>query len=146
MKKFKQNSKKRNKSWLTKGLEKACKKKNKLYKEFLNHPTKEKEDTYKKYRNRLTAIMRCQKKMYYEQLLQKYKRNIKATWSVLNKVINNSNDRCYPTKIVKSDNSVTEDIESMVNEFNDYFVNVGPNLAKEIPFIGGKDETFNLTE
>ena len=32
----------------------------------------------------------------------------------------------------------------MVNEFNDYFVNVGPNLAKEIPLIGG-NETLNLT-
>lgn len=145
VKKFTQNSKNRRKSWLTKGLEKACKKKNKLYMEFLKHRTKEKEDNYKKYRNRLTSIVRCQKKMYYEQLFQKYKRNIKATWSVLNKVIKNRNDRCFPTNIVKSDNSVTEDIESMVNEFNDYFVNVGPNLAKEIPLIGGKDETFNLT-
>lgn len=149
VKKFTQNSKKRRKSWLTKGLEKAWKKKTKkkpkLYMEFLKHRTKEKEDNYKKYRNRLTSIMQCHKKMYYEQLLQKYKKNIKATWSVLNNVIKNHNVRCFPTNIVKGDNSVTEDIESMVNEFNDYFVNVGPNLAKEIPLIGGENETFNLT-
>ncbi len=129
-----QNSKKRRKSWITKGLEKACKKKNKLYMEFLKHRKKEKEDNYKKYRNRLTSIMRCQKKMYYEQLLQKYKKNIKATWSVLYKVIKNCNGRCFPTNIVIGDNSVIEDIESMVNEFNDYFVNVGPNLARDSPY------------
>ena len=143
VKKLTQNSKTRRKSWITKGLEKSCKKKNKLYREFLKHRTKEKEDNYKKYRNRLTSIMRCQKKMYYEQLLQKYKKNIKATWSVLNKVIKNCNDRCFPTNIAIGDNTVIEDIESMVNKFNEYFVNIGPNLAKEIPLVGG-NETFNL--
>lgn len=60
-------------------------------------------------------------------------------------MIKNHIDGRFPTSIVKGDNSVTEDIESMVNEFNHCFGNVGPNLAEEIPLIGGKNETFNFT-
>lgn len=37
---------------------KACKKKNQLYEEYIKHQTKEKEDKYKKYKNKLTDIMR----------------------------------------------------------------------------------------
>ena len=44
----------KDKPWITKGLEKACKKKNILYKQFLTSCTKEAESKYKKYKNKLT--------------------------------------------------------------------------------------------
>uniref|UniRef100_A0A8C6VZ07 Reverse transcriptase domain-containing protein n=1 Tax=Nothobranchius furzeri TaxID=105023 RepID=A0A8C6VZ07_NOTFU len=127
---------------MTKGLERACKRKNKLYKIFLTNGTKENEDKYKKYRNRLTTILRYEKKSYYEKLLQKSQNNIKPTWSVLNKIIKNQNNICFPTCIVKEGNVAIKNIESIVNEFNDYFVNVGPNLAKEISVPGRHDDKF----
>lgn len=42
--------------WLTKGLKNACKKKNALYRNFIRKRTKEAEDKYKKYKNKLTSI------------------------------------------------------------------------------------------
>lgn len=42
------------KPWFTRGIQKACKRKNKLYKDFLRKKTKEAECTYKQYKNRLT--------------------------------------------------------------------------------------------
>lgn len=38
-----------------------------------------------------------------------------------------------------------EDTENIINEYNDYFVNVGHNLAKEISAPGGNDKTFDST-
>ena len=32
-----------------------------------------------------------------------------------------------------SDGSVTDDKQTVAEKFNDFFVNVGPNLAKKIP-------------
>ncbi len=61
-------SKYADKPWITKGLQNACKKKNVLYKEFIKHRTKEAENKYKKYKNKLTSIMRSSKKMYYSKL------------------------------------------------------------------------------
>ncbi|WP_227487742.1 hypothetical protein, partial [Nocardioides malaquae] len=43
--------------WITKGLQNACKKKNTLYREFIKLRTKEAENRYKKYKNKLTNIM-----------------------------------------------------------------------------------------
>lgn len=76
VKEFRRNITKNRKPWVTKGLEKACTKKNRLYREFLKHRTKDKEDKYKIYKNRLTSIMRSHKKAYYDQLLQSYKNDI----------------------------------------------------------------------
>ena len=50
------------KPWITKGLLNACKKKNKLYKDFIKYKTKAAERQYKVYKNKLTMIMRQVKK------------------------------------------------------------------------------------
>lgn len=53
--------------WLTKGLQNACKKKNYLYKEYVRTRTKEAETKYKKYKNKLTHIIRTSKRDYYKR-------------------------------------------------------------------------------
>ena len=60
------------KPWITRGPENACKNKNVLYKQFLQIRTKEAENKYKKYKNKLTSILRTNKKDYFnKQLVQK---------------------------------------------------------------------------
>ena len=44
-----------NDPWITKGIVNACKKKNSLYKAFLRVRTKEAENKYKKYKNKLNS-------------------------------------------------------------------------------------------
>ena len=44
--------------WITKGLQNACKKKNTLYREFIRLKTVEADNKYKKYKNKLTHIIR----------------------------------------------------------------------------------------
>ena len=56
------NHKYNNNQWITKGLQNACKKKNTLYREFIKRRKREAEDKYKKYKNKLTNIMRTCKK------------------------------------------------------------------------------------
>ena len=72
---------------MTKSLIKSCRKKNKLYKNYINYKIPVNEITYKRYRNRLTSILRYCEKKYYSDLLVKYSNNIKKTWSVLNDII-----------------------------------------------------------
>ncbi len=66
--------------------------------------------------------MRWQEKDLSNQLLQKYKKNIKATWNVLNKVVKNHNDKDFPTYIVKNYSLVIENIEEIVDEFSDFLL------------------------
>lgn len=107
--------------WMTKGLVKACKKKEQLYKDFIKHRTKDKAYKYKQYRNRLTTIIREQKQNYYRILLGKYKANIKATWDVIKEVIDQHNISTLPTYIVKDDSSRVENVQEIANEFNIFF-------------------------
>lgn len=79
------------KPWMTKSLQKACKKKNLLHKKYLKLRTSESEDKYKLYKNKLTSIMRLQKKEYYNKILEnskkKQQKNIQQTWKVISHII-----------------------------------------------------------
>ncbi len=43
--------------WMSKGLQNACKKKNALYRNFIKQKTREAENKYMKYKNKLTNII-----------------------------------------------------------------------------------------
>ena len=128
------------KPWITKGLQNACKKKNKLYKDFIKSRTTVNENKYKEYKNKLTIIMRQAKKEYYNKRLEENKHNLKGTWNILNQVIGNTKvSTDLPTYFTNDNKKVIENMNEVVNEFNSFFVNVGPSLAKAIPQDGQGD-------
>ena len=64
---------------------------------------------------------------------KKSKHAIKTTWKILNKVINKNKTSSRPPDIFKDDDaSRITNINDIVNKFNNFFANVGPNLAKKI--------------
>ena len=125
-------NKKDSKPWFTNGLRNACKKKNTLYKQFLRCQNKTVEEKYKKYKNKLTNILRCSEKSYYDDLLKLNQNDIKGTWKVLNSIVKKSNySACYPEHFLENNKNISSKID-IANGFNNFFVNVGPNLAKDI--------------
>ena len=76
------------KPWMTKSLINACKKKKILYRQFLKKRTDECESKYKRYKNKLTSILRYCEKQYYTDILYLNKGNIKETWKIINSLIN----------------------------------------------------------
>ncbi len=52
---------------MTKSIAKSVRKKNKLYKKFLCHPTTNNEHKYKQYKNKLNHIIKIAKKKHYEE-------------------------------------------------------------------------------
>lgn len=62
-------------------------KKNYLYRLFFKLRTKDAENRYKKYKNKLVSIIRRQKRDYYTKLLDKNKNSTKNTWGVINSVL-----------------------------------------------------------
>jgi len=119
--------------WMTKGLQNACKKKNNLYKVFIKLKTKEAENRYKLYKNKLTDVLRIAKKCYYKKLLIDNKTSIKGTWEVLNSIIKKGLKKTtYPEYFVDAHGEhLTKN--RVVNSFNDFFVNIGRDLASSIP-------------
>lgn len=132
------------KPWMTKGLQKACNKKNQLYKKFLQQRTSDSEGKYKHYKNKLTTIMRTQKKEYYSKILKDSKNNIQRTWKVINHIIQNkSNTSELPDYFINKTNNRVDDLKNIVDEFNDYFVDEGTSLARQIIVSDDKKHMFN---
>jgi hypothetical protein len=62
----------------SKGLLTFVKHKNTLYKKFVRKPTSATEKMYKKYKNKLTRLLRITKHIYYEMQLQSVKSDINS--------------------------------------------------------------------
>ena len=130
------DSKINSKPWITSGFKKSIRKKNSLYKKFINSPTDENHAKFKQYRNKLNSLLRKSKKQYYSNTLEKSKSDIKQTWNILKNLLNSNKGRSnYPKsfklyeqgKIVNNDNC-----HQISNAFAEYFTNIGKNLSKEI--------------
>uniref|UniRef100_A0A672FVC1 Reverse transcriptase domain-containing protein n=1 Tax=Salarias fasciatus TaxID=181472 RepID=A0A672FVC1_SALFA len=132
VKEFYSRAKHKLRPWLTKGIINACKKKNNLYKLFIKSKTKEAEQKYKLYKNKLTDVIRTSKQLYYRKKLNESKSNIKETWNVLNGLIKSGSSKStYPDYFIDK-NGGNHNMINIVNSFNNFFVNVGPELAATI--------------
>ena len=127
-----------NKPWLTRSLINACHKKNSLYEQFISNRSIENETKYKRYRNKLTSILRACEKKYYNDLIIQNKSDIKATWRIINSVVKNKDHPQLPVEFKNSSGYKISGEKNIAHEFNKYFVNIGPNLADEIPSSEGK--------
>ena len=130
------------KPWLSRGLLKSINKKNRLYKRYLGNPTPQKEERYKKYKNKLTHSLRIAKRLYYEEKLESTKSNIKRTWKILNEILNRKTKPVKLPSVFKYDNRETSNADEIANGFCEYFTNIGPNLAKNIPTSSNSHRSF----
>ena len=65
---------------------KSIKRKNKLYKQFLQSRNPVIESKYKTYKNKLTHSIRIAKRIYFDKRLTDNKSNMKETWKILNSI------------------------------------------------------------
>ena len=71
-------------------------------------------------------------KDYYNELITLNKNDIKRTWTIIKEIINKNKKRNVQTNFKMSDNSITTDKLLIAETFNEFFINVGPNLAKSL--------------
>ena len=77
------------KPWITEGILKSSKRKNRLYALYLKRKTDYYKTKYINYKNKLTTIIRCAKKQYITSVFNSVKGNIANTWKERNKLIGN---------------------------------------------------------
>ena len=84
---------------------------------------------YTKCRNKLNSLIKVAKKKY---LSYKEKCNIKDTWKLINSLLNKSQPKHNPSYFVH-DNMEVRGHRNIADTFNDYFVNIGSNIANQLP-------------
>ena len=129
--------------WITKGLLKSSKRKQRLYDRFLKHRTYRNETQYKNYKNLFESLKLKSKNNYYSNLIIKYKNDIKKTWQVMKELLGKTKTTTnnLPKKIIVNNNEI-KDKKAIAEYFNKFFVNVGPNLASSIPLIADNYKTY----
>jgi len=121
------------KPWITKGILKSIRYKNKLYKKLCknNFDDKLKLQEYKTYRNKLTKIKTISKKMYYEKRLQNCYKNSSETWKVINHITKRKKkDNDFPHILEVNEKSLNNPID-IVNNLNLHFVNIGKTICSK---------------
>ena len=125
------NKRKEEKPWITAGIIKSIKTRNKLYKAFLNHPNEVNKTKYVSYRNKLTHLIRISCKNHYSNTFNLHKNNIKNTWQTINSILGKTKKTTDPTYF--SDNSTKlTDPDIIASRFNKFFAEIGPKLASQI--------------
>ena len=121
------------KPWLTKGLLKSIKHKNKMYKKFLDCSNCSLYTQYKKYRNTLNRALECAKRNYYSKILIQNKHNIGKVYEKINEICElKSKKRVLPNKIADETGSHIEDPQYIAETFNNYFAYIGHKMAESI--------------
>jgi hypothetical protein len=121
------------KPWITSGLKVSISVKNKFYKKYLKTKSCYDHSKFKYYRNKLNHLLKISKKNYYNDYFLKNNSNSKRTWKGIKQIIHfrtKSNPKL--NKIVLNNMDITDPL-SIANEFNNYFSNVGKNLANIVP-------------
>ena len=116
--------------WITKGILKSIKTRNHLYRLALNSQCNLQLQTYQKYRNKLTSIIRLSRKMYYSEEIESNNSNVNALWSTVNDLLGKS--KKDSPDVFLDDNCRYQEPEQISNAFNTYFTNIGPTLAAKI--------------
>ena len=87
---------------------------------------------YNKYTNKLSNTIRAAEKMYYHGKFEIKKYDIGKTSKLIKSFIN-KNKFYWSNQRIKINNNLTTVKQIIADSFNDYFLNVGPNLANNIP-------------
>ena len=123
------------KPWLSEGLKNSIKQKNKLYLKFKKISSALNDESYKCYKRKLQQLMKVAEKQHYHDLLVEYSNDIKKSWVVIKSIINKNKKHHIQGRFKIGETLITSDKELISNKFNDFFINIGPTLAKSIPCV-----------
>ena len=123
--------------WITRGLLTSINSKNKLYKKLVQMRVDGNVETYNqlkirfnRFRNILRQSIKDAKRLYFQRIFEKFKRDIKKTWSTINEKLQRKKKKTS-SNIFYHDGKILKDELEIANAFNNYFTSIGPSLANK---------------
>ena len=119
--------------WMTDMLRTRISEKNILgYEAFRCPGDLELRNKYKQIRNRLISDLRNAEIAYYSNELDIHKSDINRSWKILKTIIGKNSNKSKNKIIFSINNAHVTDCQIIANEFNNFFVSIGPQLASNI--------------
>ena len=91
---------------------------------------------YKKYSAIYTSLCRASKKQYYNNKFKQFSGDGKKTWQTINQILGRTLEKSsIPNTFISNEKILPGELE-IAEGFNDFFSNIGPKLAEQIPPSG----------
>ena len=104
-----------------------------MYKATLSDPqNKELLIEYKKNKNSLNSQLKNTEILYYSNELDINKHDASKSWKLLKNIIGKHGGNYSQKNTFSIDNEIIDNSEKIANEFNNFFVSIGHNLANNI--------------
>lgn len=131
------------KPWITPGLLRCMRHRDKLHTKTRNNPENEMvRNVYVRYRNFCNSLLKNVKQAYERTQLQKASGNSKKTWQILKDIANFNTQKTSNLDLISHGNPV-----ECLDEVNHFFANVGKCLADDISQeTGGVLQQTNVPE
>ena len=123
------------KPWLSDAIRNSIRNKNKLYHKYKKIPSVRNEIIYKSFRNQLNHVLKFAEKKYYKDLIISHRYNARKSWSIIEKIINKHRKPSIQSKFQLNDGTVIDDKKLITESFKNFFINIGPTLAKSFPCL-----------
>ena len=118
------------KPWITKGVLMSNKTKNKLCIQMLKTNNEETKTHWKVYR----ISRRKQTQLHYNTKINQVQHNGGLLWKTIKDIIKYKNTKQQGITVIKDENDeLIDNPQQMSNIFNEYFSNLGRNMASKIP-------------
>ena len=98
-----------------------------------------KKINFKTFENIVNINIAETKRLYYHNTFQNYKNNVKQTWNVIHDTLDKRNQKTNLPISIEHNNTLITDPNKLANTFNDYFANIGTNLAENICQYGNNE-------
>ena len=125
-KRSRKESKLKEKPWINSKIQKMMRIRDKILLKLKKKPTDDNLNLYKKFRNRVSNVIKESKSRYFHNYFSSNSQNMKQLWSGIKSIISHkSSTSSSINKIQDKDGNVTIDSSKISNIFNnDFFVNV----------------------
>lgn len=128
------HSNRKRKSWITLGLMTSINYRDELYEQSLKNPNNiQLENQYKYYRNYLNKLIKKSKQNFYKQKINENLNDTSKIWSYTNELLNKDKVMENKLKYIKTeDGNIISDEKEVADYMNNFFTNIGTNIAKNI--------------
>ena len=122
----------KHKPYITRGILVSIHHKSKLLKKYLEHNTPINELNYKRFRNKLVNVIKRSEENYHRSLISENNNNNRQLWKCFGKMLNKKKIKHSRITSLVVGPSQTNNQQQIVEEFNEFFSNIGRKLAKNI--------------
>ena len=101
---------------------------------------------YQTYKKILRHSINLAKKKYYYNCFDKFKGDVRKTWSLINEALNRNKSQTDFPEYFEINGMKVSNKQVIANELNKYFTEIGPTLAQETPQLPGRSYMDYLTK